>query len=84
MHLNLKITSAEAYFDQQGIIDIAKLPKDQVRDLEKVLTAEIALYMFRSVTGLGGYMSDTMASMFNEIRADYELMWEPYQSYLGY
>ena len=36
MHLNLKITSAEAYFDQQGIIDTTKLPKDQVRDLEKV------------------------------------------------
>jgi hypothetical protein len=83
MHVNLKITSAEDYFEQQGT-DIAKVPKDQVRDLEKVLTAEIAVFMFRSVTGLGGYISDTMASMFKDLRDDYEMMWEPYQSYLGY
>ena len=83
MHLNLKITSAGDYFNQQGT-DIAKVPEDQVEALKKVLAAELSWYALMHVSDLCQSISDIAKETFNEIRADYELMWEPYQSYLGY
>jgi hypothetical protein len=83
MHLNLKITSAEAYFGQQGT-DIAKVPEDQVEALKKVLAAELSWYALMHISGLCQSIADIAEGTFKALREEYELMWEPYQSYLGY
>lgn len=88
MHVDLKVTLSEEYFSQVGKEidweeenDSTKIPVKQAKELQKILTTEVSIFLLRRAYGICGSLSETMSSIRRELINNYEKEYETYIEY---
>ena len=93
MHVELNITVALEYAQEQGFEDVDWLeenlpnhmPMDEGEAIQKILTCETSIYLLRRSTGHCGSVVDNMVEIRRNFINEYEIEFEKrYIEYNGY
>lgn len=84
MHIDLKITTSEEYFNQTDREidwdgdDNTKVSEEQANELQRILAMECSIYLMRRTTGLCGSLLSNMGMLKIELINKYEQTHEKY------
>lgn len=87
MHVDFKVVTMEDYFNQTEREidweedDNAKVPYEQAKLIQKILTTEASIYLLRRATGLCESLTDTMVGIRYQYIKEYSEKYEEYISF---